>query len=166
VTVCVDGVNCVTTSLGISENKVVSVVGPSAGAAILSIAYDVRGVPSLYSKSYDVSTTVGAVFSFGVDQDIVLLSESAAAVDVPLVTPNPYRPSMGTALTISNLPTGKTLVIYTLSGVKVASLPVDGNGVVAWDALMTGGAEVPSGVYLAQVERDGGVQTFKIAIQR
>jgi hypothetical protein len=71
------------------------------------------------------------------------------------VWPNPFDPGAAVRGTVKceNMRDGSSLVIYTLSGEKVAEV-LESNGYAEWDAKTKGGKTVAPGIYYYLVRRD------------
>ena len=79
--------------------------------------------------------------------------------------PNPLLPGQG-AMTLSNLPAGARLRIYTFSGRPVRELSADETGRTSWDGLTGDGSPAASGTYFVFIDGPGGTGTMKVQVQR
>jgi len=84
------------------------------------------------------------------------------------VFPNPFYPNRSGQgfITITNVPEGSKVKIYTLSGQKVYETKSGSQGIIFWDAKNMKGQYVGSGVYLCYIEYQGKSVIKKIAIER
>jgi len=84
------------------------------------------------------------------------------------VFPNPFYPNRSGQgfITITNVPEGSKVKIYTLSGQKVYETKSGSQGIIFWDAKNMKGQYVGSGVYLCYIEYKGKSVIRKIAIER
>jgi hypothetical protein len=97
----------------------------------------------------------------------MMQATASSSVGAVHVFPNPFRPAQGnTSVTISNLPVGANIKIYTLMGTLIKELNADGNGMASWDATNTAGVKVASGVYFGYATYPDQGHTFKILVER
>ena len=82
------------------------------------------------------------------------------------IYPNPFDPLQGQPLTVSGLPLGASLRIFTPSGQLVNHLPGEaGRGTISWKGVNEAGFLVGSGVFLMVAEdADGNLRRGKLAV--
>ena len=91
------------------------------------------------------------------------------AASAPVTYPNPFPlQSNGGAMTLTNLPLGSTVRIYTLSGDLVEEIVSEtASGTASWDGLNQDGFVVASGIYLFTANDDvGNLVKGKFAVVR
>lgn len=97
----------------------------------------------------------------------VFEAEKSPSVDNAIVFPNPARPALGQhTITVTQVPPGTHLKLYTSSGELVRELFADAAGIATWDLQNRDGRDAASGVYFAVVDGAGGPRTLKLAVQR
>ena len=103
----------------------------------------------------DMESTTGAILA--PEGNVASLVDFAEDLTDVYVYPNPYRADQhGARLTIAGLPRRATIHIYSAQGIELRTLEeLDGNGGVEWDLQDAMGVDVPSGIYLIQVEAEG-----------
>jgi streptogramin lyase len=83
------------------------------------------------------------------------------------VFPNPLRPASGVAaVRIAGLPSEAEAWVYDLGGRQLRSLGVVSNGDVLWDGTDSGGAAVPTGVYLITLKAGDTTSVVRMAVIR
>ena len=83
------------------------------------------------------------------------------------VYPNPFRPGRGAAgIRFDHLPVGSTVKIHTIQGLPLRTLSADNDQSVLWDMTNDNGRLVASGVYVAELEKDGIKKRIKIVVER
>lgn len=83
------------------------------------------------------------------------------------VYPNPLRPASGVGvIRIAGLPSEAGAWVYDLGGRQLRSLGVVKNGDVLWDGTDSGGAPVPTGVYLIKLKAGSAASLNKVAVIR
>jgi len=86
---------------------------------------------------------------------LVLVGDESFALVRAL--PQPFSRARDERLTFVGLPRGARLAIHTLTGSPIRQLDErDGTGSIEWDARDEEGRTVPSGVYLYEVQSEGG----------
>lgn len=88
-------------------------------------------------------------------------------IDDPLPYPNPYRPGRGDPnMTVSNLPAGVTVGIFTYAGELIRELNTDDTGSIVWDGKNRDGHDVASGVYYGLIRQGSHRKVIKLAVER
>jgi ligand-binding sensor domain-containing protein len=83
------------------------------------------------------------------------------------VFPNPLRPASGSSVVrIGGLPSEAEAWVYDLGGRELRNLGVVSNGDVLWDGTDSGGAAVPTGVYLITLKAGGDSSVCTVAVIR
>ncbi len=83
------------------------------------------------------------------------------------IYPNPFRPNRGQGfVTMTNMPAGAEVRVYSLSGNKVWEGTAGSTGIIIWRGTNKYGYLVASGVYLAVIDSSAGKKVFKLAVER
>ena len=94
-------------------------------------------------------------------------SEVGRDLSEAYVFPNPLRPASGVAaVRIAGLPSEAEAWVYDLGGRQLRSLGVVSNGDVLWDGTDSGGAAVPTGVYLITLKAGDASSVCRMAVIR
>lgn len=97
----------------------------------------------------------------------LMQASPASGLSAVAVFPNPLRPAAGHgSMTLSNLPAGARIRLYTAIGELVRDFSANASGMAAWNGTNSSGARVASGVYFAVVEANGERRVIKAAVQR
>ncbi|MBI4396312.1 MAG: T9SS type A sorting domain-containing protein, partial [Elusimicrobia bacterium] len=97
----------------------------------------------------------------------VMERAASASVSSAKAYPVPFRPAKGhTHVTFSLLPANASVRIYTEDMSEVRELTADGLGSAVWDGKNASGEAVASGVYVCQIQGEGGKKTLRVVVQR
>ena len=81
--------------------------------------------------------------------------------------PVPFRPGQGSeGITFDRIPENSTIKIFAMDGQAVKTLGTDSDGKAVWDLSNDDGRLVASGVYVADIEKDGSRKRLKLIIQK
>lgn len=127
-----------------SDSTVVIEFNPSNSLGALGRSYSISSTKVVAESGNTMKSGVANKLSF------VLSAEDIFAT---FVYPNPVNFTNDKYIYFANLPNRAIINIYTLEGVKLATLQEnDGNGGCQWDGIMLNGDLISTGVYLYQVE--------------
>ncbi len=97
----------------------------------------------------------------------LMVRNAASSLNDVQIYPNPFRPNRGQGfVTITNMPAGAEVRVYTLSGNKVWEGTAGSTGILIWRGVNKYGYLVASGVYLAVIDSSAGKKVFKLAVER
>ncbi|MBI4370497.1 MAG: T9SS type A sorting domain-containing protein, partial [Elusimicrobia bacterium] len=137
-------------------------------ARLIVARYDLEEsiwVPLVSETNADHNKVTARTKHFSVFQ--VMQASPASALDAPRAFPNPFRPLWGhSSITLSNLPSGTSIKIYSLSGSLVREMSANASGMASWDGLTASGEKAASGVYFVFFDAAGKSKTVKIAVER
>ena len=142
----------------------------AASGAITTYAYATSGLVSDQVLCIAVDDTKGQIW-FGTPSGMAVLQAWTPGVGKDLsaayVYPNPLRPASGTSVVrIAGLPSEAEAWVYDLGGRELRGLGAVSNGDVLWDGNDSGGAAVPTGVYLIKLKAGGATTICRMAVIR
>jgi hypothetical protein len=98
---------------------------------------------------------------------LILTALSSTVFAAPYAFPVPFVANQNSGITFTGLSGAGSIKIYTISGQKVADLPVaQGQGLVTWNVENNSGEDVASGVYIYLVDTDGMQTKNKLVVIR
>jgi hypothetical protein len=90
-----------------------------------------------------------------------------AGTEKAFAYPNPFDPTLGhKEMSITNVPAGVGLKIYTIDGKFVRELKADVLGYAVWDLRTEDGYEVASGLYFTTIGDGGASSVITLAVER
>ncbi|PIS47803.1 MAG: hypothetical protein COT17_01590, partial [Elusimicrobia bacterium CG08_land_8_20_14_0_20_51_18] len=97
---------------------------------------------------------------------LMLLNPSANLNNVKIY-PNPFYVNRGQGfVSLTGMPAGANIKIYTLNGEKVYETSSEGSGTAYWSGKNRKGQFAGSGIYLCVIKSDAGKKILKIAVER
>lgn len=101
-----------------------------------------------------------------------LVVTAGTSLDSVQMFPNPWKPGSGSGdfdaqgVSLTNLPDGAEVRIFTILGEEVESLSAGPSGIVLWDGKNSHGRRVGSGTYLVVVSGAGSRRVLRVAVVR
>ena len=132
---------------------------------VIWVTRNIAGAPFYAAVPVNLSYRAVAVDVAGNTTATAALAASTINTSNVVVYPNPYYPLQGGKMKITNLSTGATVNIYTLSGELVVQLlDSDNDGQVDWTGVNKGGDRVASGLYLYEAILSAGRERGKLVV--
>ncbi len=155
-------------NLWVATTTGVARIAPSG--AIATYTYETSGLVNDQVLCIAVDDAKGQVW-FGTPSGMAVLQAWTPGVGKDLsdayIFPNPLEPASGASVfRVAGLPSGAEAWVYDLGGRLLKSLGVVSNGGVLWDGTDSGGAAVPTGVYIIKLKAGGATSILRAGVIR